>query len=153
MSSRLPQIRNRTSGWTSDRRAAFLAALGELGSVERAAVHVGLSASSAYRLRKQARGADFALDWDATLAQREGRLFEKLMDRVVERHAPAYYRGRVIGERVVASDRLLLRVLDRTMQRRAPRSRDEAATDFYAAVQRLRDGDKFNGSAQNPQHS
>ena len=141
-----PRTRHRASGWTAERQAAFLEALAELGSVERAAACVGLSASSAFRLRKQPRGAAFAAEWDAALATREERLHDALMDRIAQRHAPAYYRGRIIGERVVASDRLLLRVLDRRLRRRPVRTAEEAVACYDAALTRLRGGLKFNES-------
>jgi len=57
------RTRNRASGKTRERQAAFLDALAEVGSAERAAVRVGLSASSAFRLRRQPRGAAFAAAW------------------------------------------------------------------------------------------
>ncbi len=137
MTTTPPRTRNRASGWTPARQEAFLAALLELGSAERAAVAVGLSASSAYRLRKQPRGAEFAAAWDATLAEREARFVAELFERLQGKREPAYYRGRVIGERVIASDRLLLRVLDRTMARRPRPDPAAAAARLAAAIDRL----------------
>ncbi len=136
MTSLVPRSRNRASGWTVERQALFLAALAERGSAERAAVGVGMSASTAYRLRKQARGADFAAAWDTVLSIRATRLTEELLARANPPPRQLYYRGRVVGEKVAASNRLLLAMLDRTMARRA-RSSDDPATVYYAALARL----------------
>ena len=122
-----PRTRNRLTGWTPARRAAFLEALAETGSAERAAVRVGLSASSVFRLRRQPRGAAFALAWDGVLNERRARLADAVMARISEKREPVFYRGRVIGERVVASNRLLLSVLARTFADR--RARHEADID------------------------
>ena len=130
------RTRNRPSGWTAERQAAFLVALGESGSAERAAVAVGLSVSTAYRLRKQARGADFAAGWDAVLSVRIDRLKEELLARANPAPRPVYYRGRVVGEKVAVSNRLLLSVLTRTIRNHRVSSVD-AATAHFAALERL----------------
>ena len=136
MSSPTPRCRNRASGWTVERQTLFLAALAESGSAERAAVDVGMSASTAYRLRKQPRGADFATAWDTVLSIRAARLTEELLARANPPPRQAYYRGRVIGEKVAVSNRLLLAMLDHTMARRV-RGSGDPATVYYAALARL----------------
>lgn len=135
MSTPVPRTRNRLTGWTPARREQFLEALAETGSAERAAVRAGMSVSTAYRLRKQPRGAVFALSWDAVVSTRAGQLKEELLRRVNDVSEPVYYRGRVIGEKVVASNRLLLGVLARTARRRAGTTSAEEA--YFAALARL----------------
>ena len=71
----------RHDGWTPDRQRAFLAAIADGETVERACRHVGLSAASAYALRQRAAGAGFALAWKA--ANLLGR--EVIADRVMAR--------------------------------------------------------------------
>ena len=144
MTDLAPRSRNRASGWTVERQTLFLAALAESGSAERAAVDVGMSASTAYRLRKQQRGADFATAWDTVLSIRAARLTEELLARANPPPRLLYFRGRVIGEKVAVSNRLLLAMLDRTRAKRA-RSSDDPATVFYAALARL-DALKVNDS-------
>ena len=129
------RTRNRLTGWTPARRDAFLEALAETGSAERAAVRVVMSASTAYRLRKQPRGAIFAMSWDAVLATRAGQLKEELLARVNDTPEPVYYRGRVIGEKVVATNRLLLGMLARTTRRRAATTGADEA--YFTALARL----------------
>jgi hypothetical protein len=51
----------RHDGWTPERQHAFLSALAEGQTVERACRLVGLTVSSAYALRRRAAGAAFAL--------------------------------------------------------------------------------------------
>lgn len=57
------------SAWTADRKAAFIAALEETGSANKAAKRVGLKDSSGvYYVRKA--DPDFAAAWDAVVARR-----------------------------------------------------------------------------------
>ena len=135
MSVQSLRTRNRLTGWTPVRRDAFLEALAETGSAERAAVRVGMSVSTAYRLRKQPRGAIFALSWDAVVSTRRGQLKEELLARVNGVPKPVYYRGRVIGEKVVASNRLLLGVLARTTRHQAATANAEEV--YFTALARL----------------
>ena len=138
-----PVTRNRASGWTADRQAAFLDALFELGSVAGAAARVALSASSAYRLRKQRRGTDFAAAWDATLAARKARLIDELLSRVAGRAVPQVYRGRIVGERVVSNNRLLLSVLGQMIGPAAPYDEDAAHARLAEAMDALDASLKF----------
>lgn len=55
------------SGWTHERKAKFLAALGETSNVSAAVRVVNMSSSSAYQLR--ARDPDFARAWMEALEQ------------------------------------------------------------------------------------
>lgn len=55
----------RHDGWTPDRQRAFLSAIADGLTVERACRLVGLTVSSAYALRQRAAGAGFALGWRA----------------------------------------------------------------------------------------
>jgi|GEM_PF-1818291 len=70
-------------GWTAERRARFLDALGETGSVRlavRAAGHV--STSGAYKLRH--RDAAFAADWDQAVKDAVARIESDLVARAME---------------------------------------------------------------------
>jgi hypothetical protein len=57
----------RVDGWSAGRQAAFLLHLADHGLVADAARCVGMSLSSAYALRRHARGYGFALGWEAAL--------------------------------------------------------------------------------------
>jgi hypothetical protein len=68
--SRLPPLRARRDGWTADRQAAFLTAIGNGECVMTAALAVGMSREGAYRLRRNPRAAGFAANWAAIEAAR-----------------------------------------------------------------------------------
>ena len=107
-----PRPRRRTAGWTAERQAAFLGALGASGTVRVACAAVGLSRASAYKLRD--RCADFAGGWDAAVDSHQAALVAEALRRVTDGSVrPVVYRGRVVGERVVYSDRLLIAALYR----------------------------------------
>lgn len=57
----------RVDGWSAGRQAAFLLHLADHGLVADAARCVGMSLSSAYALRRHARGYAFALGWEGAL--------------------------------------------------------------------------------------
>ena len=98
--------------FTPERQAQFLSALAETGSVRGACARVGVSAQTAYLLRR--RAARFAAGWDAALilARRvaEDVLAVRALDGVEE---PVFYRGEQVGARVRFDARLLLAHLAR----------------------------------------
>jgi hypothetical protein len=63
-------VRARRDGWTAERQHAFIAALARTGCVGRAALEVGMSRESAYRLRRRRGAESFAAAWDSILAAR-----------------------------------------------------------------------------------
>lgn len=107
-----PRTRRRASGWTPDRQAAFLDELRATGTVRAACTVVGLSRASAYLLRD--RSPDFATEWDLALDAHQDALLAEATRRATEGSVrPVTYRGRVVGERVVYSDRMLIAALNR----------------------------------------
>ena len=68
-----PARRTRHDGWTEDRKAAFVEALGRGGSIAAAAASVGMSRRSAYRLRARADGVAVAAAWGVDLPAPEAR--------------------------------------------------------------------------------
>jgi hypothetical protein len=88
----------RHDGWTDDRQRQFVAALALYGCVAGAARAVGMSAASAYALRKRAGAESFAAAWDEAIGQGRERAFEIAVDRAVNGIAvPRFYRGRFVG--------------------------------------------------------
>ncbi|WP_448663510.1 hypothetical protein ACG3SL_02225 [Sphingomonas sp. CJ20] len=73
----------RSDGWTADRQRVFLQALSEGSSVTHACTLVGLSIQSAYAFRRAARGAGFALGWQAAQLLSREVLADTLMDRAL----------------------------------------------------------------------
>lgn len=114
-------LRARQDGWTPDRQARFVQALGATRSVARAAAAVGLSRASAYRLRARADAQGFAAAWDAAfvptpcprsaLAVAQARA---LWDRALNgRVTPVVRQGVRVGHRVKADDAALMTLMRR----------------------------------------
>jgi hypothetical protein len=112
-------------GWTAERRVRFLDLLAHHGNARAAASAVGLSAQTAYRLRR--RDALFARGWNAALllARDTGAqvLAERAIDGMVEE---IWYRGELVGTRRRFDNRLLLAHLGR-LDRMA--DQDDASED------------------------
>ncbi|MFN2473212.1 MAG: hypothetical protein ABR588_04750 [Sphingomicrobium sp.] len=75
--------RPRGDGWTGERQVAFIAALADGGCVTQAAREAGLSANSAYRLRRTPGAENFASAWDAAMAQAARGLVDLAFDRAI----------------------------------------------------------------------
>ena len=74
-------LRPRHDGWTADRQITFIEALAETACVEEACRRVGMSDSSAYRLRRRPEGAMFREAWDAALDYGLHRLEQAALSR------------------------------------------------------------------------
>ena len=133
----------RHDGWTVERQHAFLDDLGHHGNVTRAAGAVGLSASSAYRLRGRdaalaaggGGGGAFAAGWRAATAMAYTRLrdlaFERIENGTVQ---TVFYQGKFAGTRLVFSDRLLLGMLAHLRPEPVAGSVEPDPADAYAAA-------------------
>lgn len=123
----------RHDGWSPYRQRDFLNALARGFSVTRAAAMVGMSRQSAYALRESARGAAFALGWDAALLRARDVLADTLIDRAFNgvRETVTQDDGRTVT-RHRHDNRLALQMLAR-LDKRA----DAACTDTGAAAARL----------------
>ncbi|MBD3728665.1 MAG: hypothetical protein IE933_03070 [Sphingomonadales bacterium] len=127
-------LRARRDGWSEGRQCGFLALLYCTGSVGAAARGVGMSRTSAYRLRARAGAESFAQAWDRVLAPpgsgacaaaRED--FRKVTDAVLLARVeagfikPVIYRGRMSAIRRKPDNSSLLRLLRRHPPAAAPR--------------------------------
>jgi hypothetical protein len=102
----LVPLRYRFDGWTAGKQRLFLAALGDLGCIRDACKRVGMSKTSAYRLRE--RSAEFAAAWDAALDRAATVLEQVAYDRAVTGvEEPVWYYGKQVGTRRRFSDGLL----------------------------------------------
>lgn len=94
-----PMPVRRHDGWTVEKQIAFVEALAETGVVEQACRRVGMSATSAYALRRRPCGAPFREAWEAALDYALHRLEEEVVDRARRGVArPIYYKGEQVGE-------------------------------------------------------
>ena len=113
--------RRRIAGWTPARQAAFVAALFCGHSVRAAAASVGLTAQSAYALRRRADAADFAQAWDLALDAGAMKLADTALDRALNgERRTVWYRGKAVGEQVIHDNRLLIALLTRRDRRSLP---------------------------------
>ena len=113
--------RRRIAGWTPARQAAFVAALFDGHSVRAAAASVGLTAQSAYALRRRSDAADFAQAWDLALDAGAMKLADTALDRALNgERRTVWYRGKAVGERVIHDNRLLIALLTRRDRRSLP---------------------------------
>ncbi|MCP3728856.1 hypothetical protein M9978_00290 [Sphingomonas sp. MG17] len=123
----------RYDGWVPEKQKRFLIALARGLSVTKACAIVRLSRQSAYALRDSARGAAFALGWNAAQLRARDVLADELMDRALNgvRETVTDDDGRVTT-RHRQDNNLAWRMLSR-LDRRA----DAACTETGAAAARL----------------
>lgn len=114
----VPRRNKRHDGWTPERQRAFIETLADLGSVKAAARAVGMTAESAYQLRRHPQADEFRKAWEGALALGVERLEDVAMERALHGvEVPVYGYGKVIGTRRVYNDALLMFML----RNRAPR--------------------------------
>jgi hypothetical protein len=102
--------RSRIDGWTPERQRMFCEVLAECGLVREAAAAVGMTAQTAYRLRRRAGGKGFALAWDAALQLARQRLVDLALERAVDGSLETTYDGdgKILRQRRKQDVRLLL---------------------------------------------
>ena len=105
----VPLVRARHNGWSAIRQRKFLELLAQSGTVAQAAKAVGMSAKSAYALRKRPGAESFAKAWDDLQFQAQQQHFDRLMDIAMNgRLVPVRYRGKIVDWERRHDDRLLL---------------------------------------------
>jgi hypothetical protein len=93
------QLRVRHDGWTADKQIRFIEALAGSKCVDEACRQVGMSDTSAYRLRNRPCGAAFRRAWDAALDCQVHRLEQAFIDRAINGvPRPIFYKGEQVGE-------------------------------------------------------
>lgn len=106
--------RKRHAGWTAERQRKFIEHLALTGCVGEACALVGISSSSAYRLRNKAGAESFARAWDAAFSLSPSRLSAIAFDRAIHGRAERFYKdGELVMERRLPSDYLLTWLLSR----------------------------------------
>lgn len=108
----VPREKAQARGWTPARQREFIEALADTGSVKSAARTVGLSAKSAYDLRR-AKGAEpFRKAWEAALDIGIQMIEDVAMDRALNGvEEPVFAYGKFVGTRRVYNDQLLMFML------------------------------------------
>lgn len=105
--------KRRKDGWSPDKQRAFIEALADCGSVATAAQRVGMSESSAYRLRRSPGAEAFDRAWSAAIDAASKKLLDAAFERaLVGTDEPVFDRdGNRVGRRLRQSDRLLMFLL------------------------------------------
>ncbi|KTE17304.1 hypothetical protein [Sphingopyxis sp. H115] len=105
--------KRRKDGWSPDRQRAFIETLADCGSVVTAAQRVGMSESSAYRLRRSPGAEAFDRAWSAAIDAASKKLLDAAFERaLVGTDEPVFDRdGNRVGRRLRQSDRLLMFLL------------------------------------------
>jgi hypothetical protein len=109
----------RVDGWTYARQAAFLMALSETGLVSAACDVAEMSVSSAYALRREARGRGFALGWQAAHLLARDRLEDVLLEAAITGVASVTERVEGTSVRRSLNGNLSMAVLNRLDKRAA----------------------------------
>lgn len=118
-----PRRRRRRTGWTPARQRRFVTELVTSGNVSDICARIGLSRASAYKFRAQPHNAAFAHAWDAALDKYMADAVDEALDRVAEgEKRPVRYKGEIVGERTVVSNRLLAALLLYHATPRKPRA-------------------------------
>jgi hypothetical protein len=86
-------LRARRDGWTPERQQRFLACLAAECTVAAAAAAVGMTARSAYKLRRHPAGAALAMEWDAVMAMGPAPEITSILDRVMATETVVVKRG------------------------------------------------------------
>lgn len=108
----VPRKCDRSNGWKPQVQREFIEALAETGSVKSAARRVGRAEVGAYLLRRHPDAEEFRRAWDAALDIGMRRIEDVAMDRALNGHQqPVYSYGKLVGERTVYNDRLLMFML------------------------------------------
>ena len=105
--------KRRKDGWSPDKQRAFIEALADCGSVATAARAVGMSESTAYRLRRSPGAEAFDRAWSAAIDAASKKLLDAAFERaLVGTDEPVFDRdGNRVGRRLRQSDRLLMFLL------------------------------------------
>jgi hypothetical protein len=127
--------RHRENGWTPARQWAFIQALEASGSVADAAARAGMSAGSAYRLRRHPEAEEFRRAWAAAQARLWQRVEQVALDRVVNGDLEVIERdGAIVAtRRKPCSDRLMIFMLQEQLRKLADANAVLAAANATAA--------------------
>jgi hypothetical protein len=134
--------RKRHAGWTAERQRRFIEHLALTGHVGEACALVGVSSSSAYRLKNKPGAESFSRAWDAAIRMSATRLSAIMFDRALNGRVERHYKdGELVMERRIPSDYLLTWLLARLdpLQFGSPTARALAAATGDPRAQAVRE--------------
>lgn len=130
----VPRQCQRHDGWTDERQRAFIEALADTGSVEAASRAVSMSQRGAYHLRRQPGAESFRQAWEAALQLGVQKIEDVAMERALHGvEVPVYSYGKLVGQRTVYNDRLLMFML----RNRAPERFTEGKAKGLNAIGKM----------------
>lgn len=129
----------RRGEWTREKMVRFLRELAATQCVSAAARAVGMSRTSAYRLRNRMQDTPFALGWEVALEMGLHQLAHVLMDRAINGvEVPHYYHGELVGTTRRFDNRLAQWLLANPWRvGRQQVAREWSAKDFEALLERI----------------
>jgi len=142
-SDKSPAVRPQHNGWTQERQQQFLDHLAQMGSVSAAARAAGMTRQSAYWLRRQPAGVDFARAWDASLADAGQQIEDLAMDRLFEGEEEVIERDGVVVE--VRRRPCDVRLIMFQLKRQDDRRRAAEALQMAVLMRRLEHRDAAAG--------
>jgi len=109
----VPQLRRRKCGWDADRQRAFIAILARVPSVGRAAMAVGMTRRSVYKLRDRPEAEQFCKAWDMALEFGMDRLRGSTIARCLDGgdFVPVFRKGKMVRVDFRRNDRLAIALL------------------------------------------
>jgi hypothetical protein len=117
-------VKARHDGWTRERQRGFIDRLCLTGNVARSARAVGMSAQSAYTLRKHPGAASFAQAWDRALASGQSYQIDVGLERsLLGERVPIVRNGVCVGEMHRFDNRLAMATLNALDRRKARQGR------------------------------
>lgn len=134
-----PTKKVRRSEWDRQKMVLFLRELAATQCVSQAARAVGMSRTSAYRLRNRMQHTPFALGWEVALEMCLHQLAHALMDRALNGvEVQHYYHGELVATTRRYDNRLAQWLLDNPWKvGRHQVAREWSARDFEALLDRI----------------
>lgn len=154
-------VRGRHDGWTAEKQMAFIEALAACGCVADAARAVGMSTTSAYKLRNRSDARAFRLAWRIALNNGVERLADEAFARAMHGVSrPIFYQGEQVGEYRHFDERLtmfLLRYRDpvrfgKYMDSMIAQQKPEANGVLLARAMNLLEEEIYTGKVDYEQH-
>ena len=155
------QVKARHDGWTPERQIEFIEALAACGCIEEACRAVGMSPTSAYKLRNRSDARAFRLAWRIALDTGVERLADAAFARALNGVSrPVFHGGEQIGEYRHFDERLtmfLLRYRDpvrfgKYMDSMIAKQHPEANAVLLARVVNLLEEELYTGKADYGAH-
>ncbi len=150
-SDKSPAVRPQHNGWTPQRQQHFLDHLAQSGSVAAAARAAGMTRQSAYWLRRQPAGGEFAQAWDAALGDAGRQLEDMAMDRLLAGEEEVIERDGVVVE--VRRRPCDVRLLMFQLRRQDDRRRAAEAVQMAVLLRRRDQQQPAQGAATPPDAS